>query len=184
MRYAELHCHTNFSFLDGASHPEDLVERAVEQLELDGQEAAAVSSYERALDTEREHSGAEHARTGEATRRVTMRNEISASANKIYPNNGLWFNEPSTCQPGQTVTTNGVNYELGVVNKGFDNDGDGDVDIYVVDGNRYEIGPDGTVIETAQVPPLGADAWRAICDRFVGAIEQVPPMYSNPARRE
>lgn len=28
-RYAELHCHTNFSFLDGASHPEDLVEQAV-----------------------------------------------------------------------------------------------------------------------------------------------------------
>jgi len=26
--YAELHCHTNFSFLDGASHPEDLVEEA------------------------------------------------------------------------------------------------------------------------------------------------------------
>ena len=29
MGYAELHCHTNFSFLDGASHPEDLVEQAV-----------------------------------------------------------------------------------------------------------------------------------------------------------
>ncbi len=29
MGYAELHCHTNFSFLDGASHPEDLVETAV-----------------------------------------------------------------------------------------------------------------------------------------------------------
>ncbi len=28
--YAELHCHTNFSFLDGASHPEVLVERAAE----------------------------------------------------------------------------------------------------------------------------------------------------------
>src|SRR5213592_4601823 len=28
--YAELHCHTNFSFLEGASHPEDLVARAVE----------------------------------------------------------------------------------------------------------------------------------------------------------
>jgi DNA polymerase III alpha subunit len=28
--YAELHCHTNFSFLDGASTSEDLVERAVE----------------------------------------------------------------------------------------------------------------------------------------------------------
>ena len=26
--YAELHCHTNFSFLDGASHPEELVEEA------------------------------------------------------------------------------------------------------------------------------------------------------------
>jgi error-prone DNA polymerase len=28
VRYAELHCHTNFSFLDGASHPHALVERA------------------------------------------------------------------------------------------------------------------------------------------------------------
>ncbi len=32
--YAELHCRSNFTFLDGASHPEELVERAVE-LELD-----------------------------------------------------------------------------------------------------------------------------------------------------
>ncbi len=30
MSYAELHCLTNFSFLRGASHPEELVERAVE----------------------------------------------------------------------------------------------------------------------------------------------------------
>jgi error-prone DNA polymerase len=29
-RYAELHCHTNFSFLDGASHPHELVARASE----------------------------------------------------------------------------------------------------------------------------------------------------------
>src|SRR4029079_3036670 len=28
--YAELHCHTNFSFLDGASAPDELAERAVE----------------------------------------------------------------------------------------------------------------------------------------------------------
>ncbi len=28
--YAELHCHTNFSFLDGASWPAELAERAVE----------------------------------------------------------------------------------------------------------------------------------------------------------
>lgn len=27
-RYAELHCHSNFSFLDGASHPEDLIAQA------------------------------------------------------------------------------------------------------------------------------------------------------------
>ena len=26
--YAELHCHTNFSFLDGASHPEELAVEA------------------------------------------------------------------------------------------------------------------------------------------------------------
>src|SRR5947208_5128411 len=26
--YAELHCHTNFSFLDGASHPEELADEA------------------------------------------------------------------------------------------------------------------------------------------------------------
>ena len=30
MEYVELHLHTNFSFLDGASHPEDLVRRAAE----------------------------------------------------------------------------------------------------------------------------------------------------------
>jgi error-prone DNA polymerase len=27
-RYAELHCTSNFSFLEGASHPEELVRRA------------------------------------------------------------------------------------------------------------------------------------------------------------
>jgi hypothetical protein len=41
LRYAELHCHTNFSFLDGASHPEDLVERAVEL----GYQALAVTDH-------------------------------------------------------------------------------------------------------------------------------------------
>lgn len=30
MRYAELHCKTNFSFLEGASHPSELVQRAAE----------------------------------------------------------------------------------------------------------------------------------------------------------
>ena len=39
--YAELHCHTNFSFLDGASHPEEL---AVEAARL-GLEALAVTDH-------------------------------------------------------------------------------------------------------------------------------------------
>jgi len=39
--YAELHCHTNFSFLDGASHPEELVDEA-ERLGLD---ALAVTDH-------------------------------------------------------------------------------------------------------------------------------------------
>src|SRR5687768_7868846 len=30
VRYAELHCKTNFSFLEGASHPDELVRRARE----------------------------------------------------------------------------------------------------------------------------------------------------------
>ena len=29
-RYAELHCRSNFSFLEGASHPEELIERGRE----------------------------------------------------------------------------------------------------------------------------------------------------------
>ncbi|MQA13302.1 MAG: DNA polymerase III subunit alpha [Pseudonocardiaceae bacterium] len=40
--YAELHCHTNFSFLDGASHPEELVEEAV-RLGLD---AVAITDHD------------------------------------------------------------------------------------------------------------------------------------------
>jgi hypothetical protein len=39
--YAELHCHTNFSFLDGASHPEELVEGAVEL----GYDALAITDH-------------------------------------------------------------------------------------------------------------------------------------------
>ncbi|HEV8175533.1 MAG TPA: error-prone DNA polymerase, partial [Actinoplanes sp.] len=40
--YAELHCHTNFSFLDGASHPEELAEEAA-RLGLD---ALAVTDHD------------------------------------------------------------------------------------------------------------------------------------------
>jgi error-prone DNA polymerase len=40
--YAELHCHSNFSFLDGAASPEELVERAVEL----GLEAIALTDHD------------------------------------------------------------------------------------------------------------------------------------------
>ncbi|HSK95274.1 MAG TPA: error-prone DNA polymerase, partial [Euzebyales bacterium] len=40
--YAELHCHSNFSFLDGASHPEELAEEAA-RLEL---EALALTDHD------------------------------------------------------------------------------------------------------------------------------------------
>ena len=60
---------------------------------------------------------------------ATMRNEISAMANKIEPNGnpgGQWFNtDTSSVNPGETVTTNGILYRLGNINQGFDNDGNG-----------------------------------------------------------
>jgi error-prone DNA polymerase len=40
--YAELHCHTNFSFLDGASHPEAMVARAAEL----GYRALAITDHD------------------------------------------------------------------------------------------------------------------------------------------
>ena len=40
--YAELHCHSNFSFLDGASHPEELVEEACRL----GLEALALTDHD------------------------------------------------------------------------------------------------------------------------------------------
>src|SRR5206468_10458063 len=40
--YTELHCHSNFSFLDGASHPEELVEEAVRL----GLEALALTDHD------------------------------------------------------------------------------------------------------------------------------------------
>jgi len=40
--YVELHCHTNFSFLDGGSHPADIVARAAEL----GMEALAITDHD------------------------------------------------------------------------------------------------------------------------------------------
>jgi len=41
-RYAELHCHSNYSFLDGASHPHELVSRAADL----GYEALAITDHD------------------------------------------------------------------------------------------------------------------------------------------
>jgi len=60
---------------------------------------------------------------------MTMRNEISAMANKIEPNDGLWFNTGSSVvNADEYIVSNGINYDLGNINQGFDNDGDGDYD--------------------------------------------------------
>lgn len=86
---------------------------------------------------------------------ITMRNEISANANKIFPNGASWFNEPSTCYPGQTVVTNGINYQLGNVNFGFDNDGDGNPDY------------------NAWLQPIGDVNWNPACFRLVKTSGQL-----------
>ena len=54
MRYAELHCKTNFSFLEGASHADELAERASEL----GYEALAVTDRESFAGVVRAHSAA------------------------------------------------------------------------------------------------------------------------------
>ena len=79
-------------------------------------------------------------RTAVQTRRVTMRNEISAMANKIKPNTAnkvpqeyqdllnlyvpTWTNSATDGTPGSRVTAEGVWYDLGNIGQGFDNDGD------------------------------------------------------------
>ncbi|HKH43923.1 MAG TPA: SdrD B-like domain-containing protein [Thermoanaerobaculia bacterium] len=93
--------------------------------------------------------------TANTTWRVTMRNEISANANKIFPSGGTWFNEPSTCFPGQTVVTNGINYRLGNVNFGFDNNGDGEPDY------------------NAFLQPIGDPGWNPACFRLIRTSGQL-----------
>jgi uncharacterized repeat protein (TIGR01451 family) len=74
------------------------------------------------------------------SRTLTMRNEISAMANKIFPNGAnkvpqeykdllamyepSWTNTASDGTPGTVITTEGVWYDFGNVGAGFDNDGD------------------------------------------------------------
>ncbi|HRQ37163.1 MAG TPA: SdrD B-like domain-containing protein [Chloroflexota bacterium] len=86
-----------------------------------------------------------------ATRRMTMRNEISAMANKIRPNpDGQWFNtNTNTVAPGDVITSNGILYTLGNVRFGFDNDGD-----FVPDYNAW-------------VQPIGDPDYDPSCFRLI-----------------
>lgn len=86
--------------------------------------------------------------TADVTRKVTMRNEISASANKIWPNvihdvpmeyqdlygvyQPMWTNLTLVGTPGVSMITEGYWFNLGNVSGGFDNDGD-----LVPDGNAW-----------------------------------------------
>lgn len=70
----------------------------------------------------------------------TFRNEISASANKIFPNGAnkvpqeyldllgvyapAWTNMPVDGSPGSKIITEGIWYDLGNIGDGFDNNGD------------------------------------------------------------
>ena len=79
-------------------------------------------------------------RQADVTRTVTMRNEISAMANKIFPNGAnkvpqeyqdllalyepSWTNTADDGSPGTVIATEGVWYDLGNVGAGFDNNGD------------------------------------------------------------
>jgi hypothetical protein len=87
-----------------------------------------------------------------ATWKMTTRNEISAMANKIQPNPaGQWFNTSAdTVLPGETITSNGILYELGNINKGFDNDGD-----MVPDYNAW-------------LQPFGDPSYDPSCFRLIG----------------
>src|SRR5262245_4956336 len=57
MRYAELHCKTNYSFLEGASHPDELVKTANEN----GYAALAVTDRDTLAGVVRAHVAAKEA---------------------------------------------------------------------------------------------------------------------------
>ncbi len=83
--------------------------------------------------------GAAHLQADD-TRTLTCRNEISAMANKIWPNSAnkvpqeyqdllqqyapLWTNTSAVAEPGAILRTEGIWYDLGNIGDGFDNDGD------------------------------------------------------------
>jgi error-prone DNA polymerase len=83
--YAELHCHSNFSFLDGASHPEELAEEAARL----GLEALALT----------DHNGFYGiVRFSEAARAVGLPTVFGAELTVDHP--GLDLSRPGPADPG------------------------------------------------------------------------------------
>ncbi len=75
MQYAELHCHSTFSLLDGASHPERLVERAREL----GLHAVAITDHDELGGVVRfARAAAEHAFNGIIGTELTVEQPESA----------------------------------------------------------------------------------------------------------
>ncbi len=76
----------------------------------------------------------------DTTTKVTMRNEITSSANKVVPNTAnkvpqeykdllqtyapTWTNTVLNGSPGEIITAEGYWFDLGIIGEGFDNDGD------------------------------------------------------------
>jgi error-prone DNA polymerase len=73
MRYAELHCKTNFSFLEGASHADELVARAAEL----GYAALAVTDRESLAGVVRAHAAAKEANASGWDCRLEVRGQTS-----------------------------------------------------------------------------------------------------------
>jgi hypothetical protein len=104
-----------------------------------------------------------------ATWKMTMRNEISAMANKIEPNpDGYWETRSPVVHAGDVITSTGYLYTFGNVNKGFDNDDD-----LLYDYNAW-------------MQPFGDPSYDPSCFRLIrttGVLTVTrggaPPMYIN-----
>ena len=83
-RYAELHCVSNFSFLKGASHPEELVIRATEL----GYAALAITDECSLAGVVRAHAEAKRSQRPEAVDRQQLRARLTGSqlvADRVEP---------------------------------------------------------------------------------------------------
>ena len=96
-RYAELHCRSNFSFLEGASHPDELVNRAAEL----GLSALAVTDRNSLAGVVRAHVAAKAAPLFLAISEYCSESREALSHNRFYPPR----------EPRDMLTSRGVRME-------------------------------------------------------------------------